>query len=493
MTQHLPILQIVVPMLTAPLCVLLRRPRATWILALAVTWFALGTSVLLLLRVLHEGTLSYALGGWPPPWGIELRIDVVNAFVLLIVTGISSVVLAAAPRSLDRDVSRDQHYLFYAAYLLCMTGLLGMTATGDAFNVFVFLEISSLSSYALIALGPDRRALSSAFQYLVIGTLGGTFILLGVGMLYMVTGTLNIADLGVRLADVGPNRTVLVALAAIVVGTSIKLALFPLHVWLPNAYTFAPALVTAFLAATATKVAYYVLVRFVFRVFGVELAFNALRLDAVLMPMAILAMFVASTIAIFQTDVKRMLAFSSLAQIGYMVLGLSLATVTGLTGGIVHLFNHALMKSGLFLALACVVVRLGSTRLEDLAGLGKRMPLTAAAFVAGGLGLIGVPLTAGFVSKWFLVLAALEEGYQGVAALILLSSLLAVVYIWRVVEVLYFKAPPAGDSEVEEAPWSLLVPTWVLIGLTVYFGVSASFTVEIAGRAAQLLVHGGAP
>ncbi len=493
MTQHLPILQIIMPMMTAPLCVLLRRARAAWALALAVTGFAFGSSVLVLLRVLSEGAISYELGGWPPPWGIELRIDAVNAFVLLIVTGISSVVLTASPRSLESEVPRQQHYLFYAAYLLCMTGLLGMTATGDAFNVFVFLEISSLSAYALIAMGARKRALTSAFQYLVMGTLGGTFILLGIGMLYMVTGTLNIADMGARLAQVGPNRTVLVALAAIVVGTSIKLALFPLHVWLPNAYTYAPALVTAFIAATATKVAYYVLVRFVFRIFGADLAFASLRLDALLLPMAILAMFVASTVAIFQQDVKRMLAYSSLAQIGYMVLGLSLATVTGLTGGIVHLFNHALMKSGLFLALACVVLRLGSTRLDDLAGLGKRMPLTAAAFVVGGLSLIGVPLTAGFVSKWYLVLGALERGMWPVAVLILLSSVLAVVYVWRVVEVAYFRQPPAGADAVKEAPWSMLVPTWVLVGATIYFGVFTSVTVGVASRAARLLVEGGAP
>ena len=493
MTQHLPVLQIVLPMMTAPLCVLLRRPRASWVLALAVTWFAFGASVLVLLRVLSEGAISYQLGGWPPPWGIELKIDAINAFVLLIVTGISSVVLTASPRSLEHEVPPRQHYLFYAVYLLCMTGLLGMTATGDAFNVFVFLEISSLSAYALIAMGPRRRAMTSAFQYLVMGTLGGTFVLLGIGMLYMVTGSLNIADMGVRLGAVGANRTVLVALAAIVVGTSIKLALFPLHVWLPNAYTFAPALVTAFIAATATKVAYYVLVRFVFAVFGVDLAFGALRLDVLLLPMAILAMFVASTVAIYQRDVKRMLAFSSLAQIGYMVLGLSLATVTGLTGGIVHLFNHALMKSGLFLALACVVLRLGSTHLDDLAGLGKRMPLTAAAFVAGGLSLIGVPLTAGFISKWYLVLGALERGFWPVAVLILLSSVLAVVYIWRVVEVAYFKDPPDGAEEVSEAPWSLLLPTWVLVGAAIYFGVFTQVTVGVASRAARLLVEGGAP
>ncbi len=498
MNEHLPILLVIVPMLTAPLCLLLRRAQATWALALLVTLYAFGASILLLIRVLAGGTVRYALGGWPagmgeaaahaPPWGIELSIDAAAAFVLLIVTAVSSVVLVASPRSLEAELPRNRHHLFYAAYLLCMTGLLGMTATGDAFNVFVFLEISSLSAYALVAMGPSKRALTAAFQYLVMGTLGGTFILLGVGMLYMVTGVLDIAQMSQRLAEVGANRTVLVALACVVVGVSIKLALFPLHSWLPNAYTYAPAVVSAFLAATATKVAYFVLVRTVFRIFGPQLAFAELRLDAVLMPMAILAMFVASTVAIFQDDVKRLLAYSSLAQIGYMVLGLSFGTAVGLSGGLVHLFNHALMKSGLFLVLAAVVLRTGSTRLDDLRGLGRRMPLTAAGFVVGGLGLIGVPLTAGFISKWLLVRAALESGRWPVAPLILGSSLLALVYVWRVVEVMYFREPAAG-TETREAPASLLVPAWLLLGASLVFGVFTDWTAGVASQAARLLLE----
>jgi multicomponent Na+:H+ antiporter subunit D len=486
-SDDLPALQIAVPLLSAAVCLIVRRSRAAWAVAMVVAWGSFAGACVLLSRVLQGGPISYAEGGWQPPWGIELRIDLLNALVLMVVTGICAIVLTASPRSLDQEVWPEHHHKFYALYLLCMTGLAGMTITGDAFNVFVFLEISSLSSYALIAQGTTRRALTSALQYLVMGTIGGTFILLGIGMIYMVTGTLNIADMAVQLAAVGPNRTVLVALACVGIGTGIKLAVFPLHIWLPNAYTYAPAIVTAFLAATATKVAYYVLVRFIFSVFGVDLAFG-LRLDAVLMPLAIAAMFVGSFVAIFQDDLKRMLAYSSVAQIGYMVLGLSLASVSGLTGGLVHLFNHALMKSGLFLIMAAVLLRVGSTRLEAFAGLGRRMPLTMAAFVVGGLSLIGVPLTVGFVSKWYLVMGAFESGLWPVAVLILLSSLLAVVYVWRVVEVAYFKQAPDEAPEIEEAPISLLAPTWVLIGATVFFGVFTSLSVGVASAAAQMLL-----
>jgi len=246
--------------------------------------------------------------------------------------------------------------------------------------------------------------------------------------------------------------------------------------------------VTAFLAATATKVAYYVLLRFVFSVFGVDLAFGAMRLDVVLMGLAILAMFAGSIVAIFQNDIKRMLAYSSVAQIGYMVLGLSLVSVAGLTGGIVHLFNHALMKSGLFLVMACVLLRTGSTNIEAFRGLGRRMPITMAAFVVAGLSLIGVPATVGFVSKWYLVTGAIESGHWPVAVVILVSSLLALIYIWRVVEVAYFSQAPEDAPEIREAPLSLLGPTWLLVGATVFFGIFTSLSVGVASHAARMLL-----
>jgi multicomponent Na+:H+ antiporter subunit D len=269
------------------------------------------------------------------------------------------------------------------------------------------------------------------------------------------------------------------------------MALFPLHMWLPNAYTFAPSVVTAFLAATATKVSVYVLLRFVFTIFGADFAFTKMPLDTGLMVLSLVGIVAASTAAIFQTNVKRLLAYSSIAQVGYMVLGISFASVTGLTGGIVHMFNHALIKGGLFLAMGCLVFRLGSTQLADLRGIGRRMPVTMFAWVVGGLGLIGVPLTAGFVSKWYLISAALERGWWPVALLVLLSSLLALIYVWRVVEVAYFEEPPEDAAAVKEAPLAMLVPTCLLIGATIVFGVWTEWSVDFARQAAVLLLGGG--
>ena len=488
--SHLPILQVVVPLMAAPVCVLLWRGNWAWLFTTLVTWAVFGISCVLLARVMDGGTISYHLGGWAPPIGIEYRLDALSAFVLLIVSGIAAVMTPYALKSVDVEVAPERQHLFYAVYLLTLTGLLGIVATGDAFNIYVFLEISSLGTYVLVGMGRSRRALAAAYQYLILGTIGASFFLIGVGLLYMVTGTLNIADLAVRIAEVGPRPTVYAAFAFLTVGLLIKLALFPLHLWLPNAYAYAPSMVSAFLAATATKVGAYVLLRFVFTLFGWEFSFEQVPLGEILLPLALIAIFAGSLVAVFQTDLKRLLAFSSIGQIGYLALGIGLANESGVTGTLVHLFNHALMKGGLFLALGGLMYRLGSVEFSVLDGLGRRMPFTAAALVVGGLGLVGVPMTAGFVSKWYLVQGAFEADLWPVAILVLIGSMIALAYVGRIIEACYFRKP-VGPS-VAEAPWSMLVPTWLLIGASIYFGLHTSLTVEVAETAARGLL-GGTP
>ena len=491
LSAHLPVLQVVIPLFSAPLAVLFRRARVAFLLVTAASWAAFAIAIALWLQTRGGGVISYAIGRRPAPWGIEYRVDQLSSFVLLIVSGMAAITLPYSRASVEREIPREQHYLFYALLALSLAGLLGITVTGDAFNIFVFLEISSLSSYVLIALGRNRRALTASLQYLVMGTIGATFIVIGIGLLYLMTGTLNLADMAARLGQVNDTRPVLAALSFLTVGVSLKLALFPLHQWLPNAYTYAPSAVSAFLAATATKVSVYVLIRFYYSVFGASLVFERLPLPQIMLGLALAAMFASSAIAIYQDNLKKLFAYSSVAQIGYITLGLSFGSKLGLTASLVHLFNHAVTKGALFLLIGGVVAVVGGTKLSRLNGVGRVMPVTSFGIVLGGLSLIGVPGTAGFISKWYLVLAALEQGQWWLVLAIVGSSLLAVAYVWRFVEVAYFRAPLGDPAARREAPIALLVPAWILVGAALYFGLETSITVGSAANAAAMSLETG--
>ena len=485
--SHLPALQIVVPLLSVPIVMLLRPRGFAWAAATAASIVALAIAIAMTSAVLGGAEIRYLMGAWSAPYGIELHVDHFSAVLLLIITGASTSALVAGRTSITEQVEPERQPLFFAAWLLAVAGLAGIAVAGDAFNIFVFMEISSLASYVLIAGGPDRRALPSVFKYLIMGTIGATFYLIGVGLVYMMTGTLNLADMELRIHEVADQAPILVAAGFITVGLALKAALFPLHAWLPNAYTYAPHAVTVFLAACATKVSLYVLLRFDFVVFQPNLAGHDIQFAYFLMPLAVLAVLVASAVATFEKNLKRLLAYSSVAQIGYIMLGASLVNQAGLTASIVHIFNHSLAKGTLFLAVAGLALRVDSLRLDGIAGAAKKMPWTMAAFVIGGFSLIGIPGTAGFISKWYLILAVLDRGWLGVAlaAVIVVGSLLAVVYVWRVIEAAYFRAPPAEGPPGREAPVELLAVTWIAALANLYFGIFTEVPVSLSSMAAE--------
>ncbi|MDJ0832470.1 MAG: monovalent cation/H+ antiporter subunit D family protein [Gammaproteobacteria bacterium] len=491
-TPHLPALQVVVPLMTAPLVVLMGDRRLAWAMTTAASLCALAIAIALVGEVGEQGTMVYEMGSWAPPYGIALGVDAMSALLLLVVAGASTLGLLAAATSVSTEVEHQRQPHFYAAWLLALAGLSGILVTADAFNIFVFMEISSLSAYILIAGGPDRRALPAVFKYLAMGTIGATFYLIGVGLVYMMTGTLNLADMEQRLADVGDAEPILVAAGFITVGLALKAAIFPLHAWLPNAYTYAPNVVTVFLAACATKISIYVLIRFDFFVFQANLTEHDWQFSYFLMPLAVLGILIASAVAIFESNLKRLLAWSSVAQIGYIILGASLISVTGLTASMLHMFNHSIAKGTAFLALTCLALSISRLELKNIGGIAKQMPWTMAAFVVGGLSLIGVPGTAGFISKWYLISAALEMGDLALplVAVILIGSVMAVIYVWRVVETAYFAKGTgvvAGDT-IREAPLAILLPTWIAVLLNIWFGLAPSLPVELSGNAAELLM-----
>lgn len=490
MIQHLPVLGVILPLMGAPICATLPRAKLAAFFATLITWSSLGVSIALLVKVTHHGPIAYALGNWAPPIGIEYRVDLLSAFMLVLVSAMGSIAMPFAWKSVAKEIDKEKQGLFYTVYLLCLAGLLGIIVTNDAFNIFVFLEISSLATYTLIAMSKRRKSLVAAFEYLILGTIGATFYLIGVGLLYMMTGTLNITDLAERLPPVIETAPILMALAFITIGLALKFALFPLHLWLCNAYAYAPSFVSAFLASTATKVSIYVLIRLLFTIFGKDFAFGEMPLSLVFAVLALFAMMVGSLVAIYQDNIKRLLAYSSVAQIGYIILGLSLANEAGMTAAILHLMNHALAKGALFLAVGCVFYRTGAIHTVDFRGLGKQMPWTMAAFVIAGLSLIGVPATAGFISKWYLVAALIDKQLWLAIVVVVISSLLAIIYVWRVVEAAYFKERPSHLSQVKEAPLPLLVSTWVMVFGNIILGLNAAPGIKAALRITHDILGG---
>jgi len=378
-------------------------------------------------------------------------------------------------RSVEQELPEKIVY-FYCIFLLQVTGLLGIVITGDMFNLYVFLEIASLAGYALIAVGEDGAPFAS-LNYVIFGTIGACFYLLGVGYLYISTGSLNIADLAQVLPDLYQSKVVLVAFAFFMVGVSLKMALFPLHVWLPDAYTYAPSTVSALLAPLMTKVGAYVMIRVLYTVFKPHFAIELIPATTILAWMAAGAILFGAIMALAQIDLKRMLAYILVSEVGYIALGVGLANRSGLTGAILHILNDSFMMLALFLVVGAIMYRYGNREISQLRYLHRKMPFTMAAFVIAALSVIGIPPTCGFFSKWYLILGAIDANQWVFVAVLLISSLLNVILFFRVIEHAYLEPEEehAEGAELaianEEAPFSMLMPILIAAAGIMVFGV----------------------
>lgn len=451
------------PLLAAFAINLLGRVSRIWIgpLSLGALTFSTIGALLTLLRVLHHGAYRYTVGNWQPPFGIELVIDPLSALMLLLVSGVALLATCSALKSVQNELPGREH-LFFTLYMILVAGLLALVLTGDAFNLYVLLEITSITTYGLIAMGSGRAILSS-FNYIIMGSIGACFYLLGVGYLYILTGTLNMADIASILPVLNAPAAIATAFAFLLVGLWVKMALFPLHIWLPNAYSQAPTGAGVMIAPLMTKVTIYLMIRVMFSIFSPDYTFFAhAGVQAGIVWAASLAILCASGLALAQRNLRRMLTYILIAEVGYMVGGVWLANGTGMTGAVLHIVNDALMTLCLFLAASAIIYRTGSLEFDRLHGLYRRMPLTMAAFTVGAFSMIGIPPTCGFFSKWYLILGAVQAKHWEFLAALLASSLINAVLFFRIFELAYFK--PASEDALsasqpsKDAPPLLLSP-----------------------------------
>ncbi len=476
MTQHLPALVVVIPLLCAMLV-----SGAGWIwqrscfslafVGLGITLFG---AVDLLLQILASGPVHYRLGGWEAPWGIGYAVDTLGAMVLVVVAGVAFINLAAGRRGIREEYPRREG-AFYTLYVLFVAGLMGIVATGDLFNLYVLLEVTSLTGYALIALGRDPAPLSS-LRYLFLGTIGASFYLLGTGYIYIMTGSLNMADVAGILPGVQSMPAMQVAFLLCMSGVWIKMAFFPMHLWLPGAYTHAPSTSSGLLAPLMTKVMVYVMIRLMLSVFPPAYALSSITLASAVVWLATMAILAGALIALAQRNIKRMLCYVLISEIGYMVGGAWLGNRAGMTGAVLHILNDAVMTLCLFLVIHNVAFKIQGVRLEHFKGLSRTMPWTFAAMAAGALSFIGVPPTCGFFSKWYLISGAMQAGQYGFMGALLASSLINAILFFRIIETAYFESAPdeGGHGEsapFREAPLEMLIPLLVAAFATVLIGL----------------------
>lgn len=483
---HLPVLVVVVLLAGAFVTPLLSRHIKTSRLAfLFSAGLALVLSVRLSAQVLQHGTLRYALGGWLPPFGVEIVVDAFSAFSSLVIAGISLVVFwfaALGPKEVQNETG------YYTLLLLMSASMHGMVMAGDLFNLFVFIEISSLAAIAIVAIKGDSDSYEASFRYLVLSALGSGALLLSIGLIFMITGHLNMLFIMNTLAVTASQYplNVVTALGFMLVGFGVKAALFPLHVWLPDAHANAPTASSAILSGLVVKIYIIAFVRIVYLTLGLNI-YEILPIREIFLVLSSVAIVSGSVLAMAQDNIKRMLAYSTVAQVGYIFLGFGLFNERAIEGAVLHILNHAVMKSLLFLTAGVIIRQTGRKKISELRGIGRKMPFTFLAFTIGALSMVGIPGCAGFVSKLYLALGSLDAGRIFFAILVLVSSLLTAIYYFPVIITAYFGKESTYDAVEPERATQL--PLIVLSVAVLFFGLFPSVAVPLVRQTAQLFIR----
>ena len=476
-----PVLLIVVPLglsFTIPLFSLISK-RIEKYIPVAALVFNLVVSLLLIPKVLKQ-PINVFIGGYLPPFCINL---VAGPVGILFSALIALIGLLVSIYALDY-IREGAKQLYHILYLLLLTGATGVVLTGDIFNLFVFFEILCISSYALVAYLGDRAGIESAVKYLIQGAVGSSLMLIGIGLLYGLFGTLNMADIA-RNIDSVSSISVFVPLVLLITGLGVEAAIFPLNAWLPDAHSSAPSSISAILSGIAIKVGIYALARVIFTIFG------ASSLLQFMVFLGLLTLLVGEVSAFSQNNIKRLLAYSSIGQIGLIVFALGMGITYGVVGGLFQLISHALSKALLFLAVGYMIYRSGSMDISALEGMGKRMPLTSLAFTIGAFSLVGFPPFIGFPSKFLIIRAALSKEevlFTVLIAFVLLGTVIEGAYFFRVIQVLYFRGGQT-DIKREEAPVPALIPIFILMILIVVIGIYPKPVTNLLNSASSELLN----
>jgi multicomponent Na+:H+ antiporter subunit D len=431
-------------------------------------------SLLFILAVIWDkGMMIHEMGGWKPPFGVVLVKDNLSQFMLLIVNVVAFLTIIYSYVYMTKF---EDYLRFYTLFLFMLAGMNGVVLTGDLFNLFVFLEIASIASYALVGYGVDAEELEASFKYLILGALASVFILFGIGMIYSVTGSVNMADVArfIIVNDLSKNNALLMATGLFIVGFGLKAGLVPFHAWLPDAHSSAPAPISVMLSGVLIKVlGIYALIRIFYSVIGITPV-----VSNVFITMGIISMLVGAFMGFGQDDMKRMFAFSSISQMGYIAVGIGIGTPLAIIGALFHLLNHAGFKSLLFLSSGAIQNSTGTRNLSELGGLRGKMPVTSATSVIGSLSIAGVPPFNGFWSKLIIILAAFSAGYFWLGGILVLTAFLTLAYYLRFQKNVIFGEPTSIIKNVREAPFMMVMPMVVFAVFCLLAGVFNSWIIS---------------
>lgn len=448
-----------------------------------ITWIL---SFITLNNVMENGAYTYSFGNWSQKIGIQFLVDEFSSFMTLIILSVAFLVIIYSLKDMEHEIKEYQMSSYYTLVFLLLFSMIGLTITNDIFNMYVFMEILSITSCGIISIKHKKDNFLASMRYLILSAIGSLSVLLGIALLYMVTGHLNMFEVSNVISKVWQSypTNILVSLGFMVSGLAIKAAVFPLHIWLPDAHSSAPTPSSALLSGLVVKVYIFTVAKILFRIIGVDIV-DALGIPTYLTYFAALGMIMGSVFAIGQKDIKRMLAYSSVAQIGYIFMGLGLATVQGFSAALFHIVSHALLKTALFLSAGAIIYQKDKRDLRDLNGIGYEMPVTMIVFSVAAFGMIGIPGINGFMSKIYLSLAVIDVKKYVYLMIILVSSFLNAMYYLPIIIAAFLKEGKDRKNimVMDKIPATMLYPMVIVALSCVLMGFFPQIIMNVIERA----------